>query len=253
MLFLSCSKVNKTKNEKEITNNTIHLTLGIPVDSDSSDDYLIVRSQYALSYNKNKNVANWVSWELNKDWYGTAKRYNKFMPDPDLPEGFYKVKTSDYARSGYDRGHMVRSEERTRSEEDNMATFYMTNILPQTPDLNQGVWLHFENYLEKLCKDEDRELFIIAGGIFHSDNKINDLIAIPDSCFKIVIILESGQSIQDINENTQVIAVVMPNIEGVRHDEWEQYKTTIRRIESSTGYDFLTSVAKNIQDVIENK
>ena len=234
--------------------NSVHLTLGLPVDSDSTDDYILVRYQYALSYNKNLNVANWVSWELNADWYGDVPRHSgNFLQDPLLPDGYYRVRHADYTNSGFDRGHMVRSEERTATEEDNRSTFYMTNILPQTPDLNQGVWLNLEYHLEDLCKKENKELFVIAGGIFHTGQKINDLVAIPDSCFKIVIVLDKGQELKDIDEQTPVIAVVMPNIAGVRRDSWETYKTTIYRIENSTGYSFLERVNKKVSDVLKSK
>ena len=240
--------------EPPLPYNSIHLTLGLPTDDDPSDDYILVRYQYALSYNKDMNVCNWVSWELNSEWYGDVpRRTGNFLQDPLLPEGYYKVKHADYTNSGFDRGHMVRSEERTATEEDNRATFYMTNILPQTPDLNQGVWYAFERHLENLCKQENKQLFVIAGGIFHTKQKINDLVAIPDSCFKIAIVLEKGQNLKDINDRTPVIAVVMPNIAGVRRDEWETYKTTINRIESSTGYSFLTRVNKKVGDVLKRK
>ncbi|MBK9249447.1 MAG: hypothetical protein IPM69_15360 [Ignavibacteria bacterium] len=56
-------------------NRSIHLEVNSPVDADSTDDYLIIRRQYVLSYNKNLNVANWVSWELNKSWFGPEPRY----------------------------------------------------------------------------------------------------------------------------------------------------------------------------------
>ncbi|MCL5070795.1 MAG: DNA/RNA non-specific endonuclease [Actinobacteria bacterium] len=237
-------------------NNTgsIHISLGKPTDLDSSDDYIIIRSQYVLSYNHNKNVPNWVAWELNADWFGDVDRYSgNFITDTSLPAGWYRVKHSDYTNSGYDRGHMVRSEERTKTIEDNKSTFILTNILPQTPDLNRGVWLQFEYYCEDLCKKENKELFVYAGGIFHTDSTIGNGVSVPDSCFKIVVILDRGQGLNNVNENTPVYAVVMPNIAGIRTDDWEKYKTTVRRIESSTGYNFLSAIKKNIQDVIENK
>jgi endonuclease G len=231
-----------------------HLTLGLPTDSDPSDDYIIVRYQYALSYNKDLNVSNWVSWELNASWYGDVPRYSgNFLQDPLLPYGYYRVRHADYTNSGFDRGHMVRSEERTATGEDNRSTFYMTNILPQTPDLNQGVWLNLEYHLEDLCKKENKELFVMAGGIFHTKQKINNIVAIPDSCFKIVVVLNRGQELKDINEQTPIIAVVMPNISGVRRDSWEIYRTTINRIESSTGYSFLSRVDKKVSDVLKSK
>ena len=107
--------------------------------------------------------------------------------------------------------------------------------------------------LEDLCKKENKQLFVIAGGIFHSKQKINNVVTVPDSCFKIAIVLEKGQTLKDITEQTPIIAVVMSNIAGVRRDSWEIYKTTISRIESSTGYSFLNRINKNIRNVLKSK
>jgi endonuclease G len=261
LIITSCTKTgpNPINNKNNVNNHfqdsiSIHVSLGLPRDADSSDDYIIIRHQYVLSYNKNRNVANWVAWELDSSWFGDTPRYSgNFITDTSLPAGFYRVVHSDYTNSGYDRGHMVMSEERTDNAEDNKATFILTNVLPQTPDLNRGVWLKFENYCNRLCLDSNKELFIYAGGIFHTNTTIKNNVAVPDSCFKIVVVLDSGQGLKDVNENTPVYAVVMPNIAGVRNDDWEQYKTTVRRIEKSTGYDFLSAVKKSVQDVIENR
>ncbi|MGA2298049.1 MAG: DNA/RNA non-specific endonuclease [FCB group bacterium] len=232
---------------------SVHTTLGVPCDADTSDDYIIIRPQYVLSYNKKRNVANWVAWELNVGWFGVVHRYKgNFITDTSLPTGYYEVKHSDFTHSGYDRGHMVMSEERTKTEEDNISTFILTNVLPQTPDLNRGVWLNFENYCNKLCLDSNKELFIYAGGIFHSNTTIGNGVAVPDSCFKIVVILERGQGLKDVTVNTPVIAVIIPNISGVRSYTWDIYKTTEKRIEASTGYNFLSAIPFNIQNVIEN-
>jgi endonuclease G len=253
LLFTFSSSFAQSSVSKKNKKN-VNVTLGIPTDSDSTDDYLIFRPQYVISYNYKRNVANWVSWELNKNWYGNFDRYKgKFITDKSLPADFYHVTHGDYTNSGYDRGHMVRSEERTNSAANNKSTFLLTNILPQRPDLNQGVWLNLEYYCEDLCKKQDKELFLIAGGIFHHDNRIDDLVAIPDSCFKIIVVLDKGQKLKDINENTTVIAVVMPNIQGVRNDKWEKYKSTIRRIENSTGYNFLSNLSQHIQDKLETE
>ena len=266
IFFVSCSSESNTA-KKPIQEDTvqkvipyawvksIHSTLGVPFDKDTSDDYIIIRSQYVLSYNKNKNVANWVAWELNSEWFGDVSRYSgNFITDISLPDEFNKVKHSDYTNSGYDRGHMVMSEERTATVEDNKATFILSNVLPQTPDLNRGVWLNFENFCNSLALDSNKELFIYAGGVFHdSTNTIGNGVAVPDSTWKIIVVLEKGQSLKDVTTETQVYAVMMPNIAGVRNDKWDNYKTTVRQIEYSTGYDFLGLVSKQIQDVIENK
>lgn len=255
----SCSSTKQKVDIGDQTPNTIeveniNVALGIPEDNNQEDDYLIIRPQYVLSYNPNKNVANWVSWNLDSSWYGNVPRYSgNFITDTSLPDSFYKVKHSDYTNSGYDRGHMVRSEERTKTVEDNKSTFLLTNILPQRPDLNRGVWLNLESYCEDLCKKENKELFVIAGGIFRSNNKIKDKIAIPDSFFKIVVMLNREESLSSISDSTKIIAVVMPNKNGIKNDPWSNYLSTVRRIEYSTGYNFLSNVSKQIQEVIENK
>ena len=254
ILFITSLTTNLNSKDKPQNISSIHVSLGIPIDNDSTDDYLIFRPQYVLSYNKNKNVANWVAWELNADWFGSVARYKgNFITDTSLPTNFYKVKHSDYTNSGFDRGHLVMSEERTATVEDNKSTFILSNIIPQIPDLNRGLWLNFEKFCNNLALNQNKELFIFAGAVFHTSNFMNGKIAIPDSCWKIVVVLEKDEGINDVNVNTTVYSVMIPNINGVRHDKWEKYKTTIRRIESSTGYNFLNAVSVDVQNVIENK
>jgi endonuclease G, mitochondrial len=125
--------------------------------------------------------------------------------------------------------------------------------LPQRPDLNQGLWLSFEKYCNDLVWNEDKELFIFAGGIFHSTTTIGNGVAVPDSCFKIIVVLDRGQGLNNVTTSTPVIALVMPNVQGIRNDDWNAYRTTVRRIESSTGYNFLSAVPNDAQEALETK
>ena len=251
LLTICCSQLSFAATP-DSSIHSLHLSLQLPTDADSSDDYLIIRPQYALSYNRIRNEANWVSWELNKSWYGDApRRSGKFITDTSLPVNMVRIKHDDYTNSGFDRGHLVRSEERTRTDEDNASTFILSNVIPQRPDLNQGVWLDFERWCERMCKDSTKELFVVAGGIYHSNSTIGSVLAVPDSCFKIVVVLEPGQGLKDVNASTRIEAVIMPNIQGVRADKWQKYKRSVDDIESATGYDFLNYVPVEIQSVIE--
>jgi endonuclease G len=110
-----------------------------------------------------------------------------------------------------------------------------------------------EYHCEDLCKKENKELYVISGGVFHTDSTLmsKGVVPVPDSCFKIVVVLEKGQGLKDVNTSTQIIAVMIPNIDGVSKDDWEKYKTSIDKIESSTGYDFLNCVPKEIEGIIE--
>ena len=239
----------------------LHAPLGIPKDNDDSDDYLMEKPQYVLSYNNARGGANWVAWNLNESWYGTVeRRQGQFITDMSLPDGFQRITHNDYTGSGYDRGHMVRSEERTRTREDNDATFLMTNILPQTHDLNAGPWLSLETYCEVLAKKKNHELYLIAGGIYDKNpeylkGKGNGRVAIPKSTWKIVVVLERGQGLEHVNKETRIIAVNMPNEQGkeFKKSGWRKYLTTVDELERLTGYDFLSNVPPDIQAVIESK
>jgi len=239
----------------------LHAPLGIPKDNDDSDDYLMEKPQYVLSYNNARGGPNWVAWNLNESWFGTVeRRQGQFITDMSLPEGFQRITHEDYTGSGYDRGHMVRSEERTRTREDNDATFLMTNILPQTHDLNAGPWLSLETYCEVLAKKKNKELYLIAGGIYDKNpeylkGKGNGRVAIPKSTWKIVVVLERGQGLESVTKETRVIAVNMPNEQGkeFKKSGWRKYLTTVDELERLTGYDFLSNVPPDIQAVIESK
>jgi endonuclease G len=236
---------------------TIHLEMGVPTGGDGEPAYLLVRKQYALSYNSTKNVPNWVSSNLNATYFGaTERKQGQFMPDPELPSQFYHVRHQDYSNSGFDRGHMVRSEERTATREDNDATFYTTNLLPQYHDLNAGPWLRLEEFCQYLAQRKNKELYIICGGVYPKNYQTigkGNKVAVPSQCFKIIVVLERGQRLKDVNENTTVLAALMPNVEGIGHEQWRQYQTTVDEIERQTGYDFLTAVPQNIQKAIESR
>jgi len=239
----------------------LHAPLGIPKDNDDSDDYLMEKPQYVLSYNNARGGANWVAWNLNADWFGTVERkQGQFITDMSLPDGFQRITHNDYTGSGFDRGHMVRSEERTRTREDNDATFLMTNILPQYHELNAGPWLSLETYCEVLAKKKNNELYLIAGGIYdknppYLNGKGKGRVAIPKSTWKIVVVLERGQGLESITKDTRVIAVNMPNAQGkeFKQSGWRKYLTTVDDLERLTGYDFLSNVPPDIQAVIESK
>ena len=224
------------------TRSNDHLPFGFPQDNDTTDDYIIERPQYVVSYCAKKNTANWVGWHLSESWIGDEPRFTgQFRADTSLPDTFYRVTHSDYTHSGYDRGHIVRSKERSRTREDNISTFILSNVFPQTPDLNRGVWLKFEDYCLQRAKQTGKHAYIIAGGVYHTNRTLHDAgkVMIPDSCFKITLFTElpsfsDGYRLSDID----VVAVMMPNTDGVRRDDWQQYQTTVEHIEASTGYRF---------------
>jgi endonuclease G, mitochondrial len=247
------------------TQGNINLLMGNPSQATSSagnaENYLLVRPQYALSYARTKGIPNWVSWELNASWLGDAHRVGKFAPNEDLPVGWTRIKPSDYTGSGFDRGHMTNSEDRSRSPEDNIPTFLMTNIIPQAPDNNQGVWVQLENYSRELARS-GKELFIVSGG--HGQGGIGKngfkatvgqgKVVVPAVTWKVILVLDKPNSgVAGVTKNTRTIAVIIPNKQGVRDDPWQQYRTSVKEVEKLTGYKFFTNVPVQVRETIAAK
>jgi len=230
----------------------VHGAYGLPRMKDTTESFMIVRDEYILSYNLKKGVANWGSWELHKGWIGAVERMSgKFLIDPKVPVE-YRITHDDYTHSGYDRRHIVRSKERTNTEAANKATFYMTNIFPQTPDLNRGVWLDFEKYCENLAY-EGYLMSIAAGPIYKDSIRYiaHGKVAVPDSCFKVVLAIKQKSSGKMLPSDTIGIAVVMPNVDGIMRDSWSKYSTTIKHVEHSTGFDFFWKLDDDTEERVE--
>lgn len=224
------------------------------------DNYLLVKPQYALSYNSSKGMANWASWHLSAAWIGNADRCNCFAPDASLPTGFTKVLTSHYTGSGFDRGHLCPSADRSANAADNEATFLMTNMAPQSPQLNQKTWKGLEEYCRRLA-DRGMELYIIAGGYgtggvgSNGDaKKIGGVVSVPAHFWKIVVVLPQGDNdLKRITAATRVIAVDMPNVPEVSARNWNFYQTTVSAIEQATGYHFFSNLPPAVQVALKEK
>jgi endonuclease G len=231
----------------------LHLLLGNPSNAGTGNlqNYLIERPQYVLSYHRDHGTANWVSWQLSADWLGDTPRQDNFRQDGGLPSGVYQVTPNDYRESEYDRGHILPSGDRTRSVRDNAATFLMSNILPQAPENNQGIWRELEEYSRDLVYQYDRELHIMAGGYGYQDTLAKGRVTVPSRLWKIIIVMDKpGIGLAGISPNTQIIAVDIPN-QATTDTDWRTYLTTVDRIELATGYDFLSQVPVEVQAVLE--
>jgi endonuclease G len=248
--------------QKPLTAQTssVHLTMGNPSNAGASfSNLLLSKFQYAVSYNCYRGTPNWVSWQLNTSWLGSAPRQDDFRADTTLPSGCYQVTSSDYTGSGFDRGHMNPSADRTNTVTNNSATFLMTNIIPQSPDNNQGPWAVLENYSRDLV-NQNQELYIISGsygtgGTGSNGTKTtiaNGNVTVPARTWKVIVVLNSSNSgASSVTTNTRVIAVNMPNTQGIRNADWKNYRVSVDSIEANTGYNLLSNVSSSVQSTIE--
>lgn len=234
---------------------------GEPADGDPSDDFLIRHLEYTTSYNRFKGEPNWVSYEIDASHFGPQDRCDCFTADTALPADFPHFTTNDYtgagaiAGYGIDRGHLARSFDRTSGSLDNAFTFYLSNIIPQAADLNQGPWALLENYLGDRARFETREVYIIAGGAGNKGTLKNEgKIVIPASMWKVALILPRDRGLADVHsyQDVEVVAVIMPNDPGIRNVSWESYKTTVDAVEALSGYDVLSLLPDPIEIAVES-
>jgi DNA/RNA endonuclease G (NUC1) len=248
-----------------------HVEFGVPTDQTPGDELILSKRQYVESYNSNRGGPNWVSWDINASQFGAAPRCDCFSADQTLPSNVYHVVDFDYRNSGYDRGHMVQSESRTTTDQENASTFLLTNILPQAGENNQGPWSQFENYLNDLARGTTadptkHEIYVIAGGLYGPNPatlKNENKVAVPDYTWKVAVIMPAGKGLSDVHsaEDLKVIAVIMPNdttpgvaasANGIRNIPWQQYEKTVDQIETQSGYDVLSRLPDGIERVVES-
>jgi endonuclease G len=223
-------------------------------------NYLMIKPQYVLSYNRDRGTPNWVSWHLNPSWLGSAQRQDDFRADASLPAGWYRVQSTDYTGSGFDRGHNAPSADRSNNTENNSATFLMTNMIPQAPNNNQQTWANLESYCRTLV-DRGSELYIIMGsygiggsGSNGSMNTVaNGKVTVPNRIWKVIVVLPQGNNdVNRVQNSTRIIAVNTPNTNTI-NASWGTYRTSVNEIELATGYNLLSSVSATIQQEIEAK
>lgn len=157
------SKGKKNANQK----NTFEVKQGleIPIGKANIPSLILYREGYTTSYNAETRTPNWVAWHLTAaHTNGPIKRKGiTFQADEEIPAP--RVDTYDYMRSGYDRGHMCPAGDNHWSQKAMEQSFLMTNICPQEPALNSGLW----NTVEKLCRtwaEQYGDVYIVCGPIY---------------------------------------------------------------------------------------
>jgi endonuclease G len=239
-----------------------NLALGNPSGAVASTayptNYLLTKTQYTMSYNRDQGKPNWVSWHLSSAWLGSTARQDDFRADATLPTGWYQVKATDYSGSGFDRGHNCPSADRTGSTTDNSATFLMSNMMPQAPQNNQQTWANLENYSRTLV-NAGNELYIICGSYGKGGTGSNGYyttvaggnVTVPANCWKVIVVLPNGSSdVSRITTSTRVIAINTPNNNSLS-TSWGSYRTSVDAIEAATGLDLLSAIPASIQSTLE--
>ncbi|MCF8319138.1 MAG: DNA/RNA non-specific endonuclease [Sphingobacteriaceae bacterium] len=260
-LLLACAKAESPSTVNASAAN--HLLLGNPSQADAlqPSNYLLEKSYYTSSYNTSTHIANWTAWHLEDNDLGNTPRQDDFRADISLPQGWYQVNQTSFSGSGFDRGHLCPSADRTSSVAANSSTFLMTNMLPQAPQNNQQTWGNFEDYLRSLVQNQGMEVYMIMGHYGtggtgkngYAESIDGGQILVPAFIYKIAVVLPQGTSDLDrIAANTRVISITTPNTQAVSSN-WKDYRCSVDALEQFTGYNFLSMLPANLQASLESQ
>ena len=214
----------------------------IPTITDERSDRIITHKGFTLSYNYDWKIPNWVAYELTDiEVKGEVPRYDKFKPDPMVPQNV-SAHTNDYKHSGYDRGHMAPAADMKWDEQAMRESFYLSNICPQNPNLNGGVWKDLEEQVRELASQKGK-IFVICGPIVNDTSKTigENKVVVPQAFFKVLL--------QEENNELHTIGFVYENISGRK--PMSTYAMTVDEVEELTNIDFFPSLPNKIEKKVE--
>ena len=148
-------------------------------------DTVINTGSYKSYFNKALREPVYVSYVLFHGGGECDRTKFHFHNDTKLTTATPK----DYAGNGYDEGHLADAEDFAYDCKLDELTFRFYNCVPQTPNLNRGIWKHWETEIRK--ESQTDSLFIICGSVFGT-KKMGEA-AVPDFCWKVVIQLKTGK------------------------------------------------------------
>jgi endonuclease G len=186
---------------------------------------------YVMSYYEDWEQAEWVAYVLSRDklqreW---TERNDRFREDPAIRSG--SASPDDYRGSNYDRGHLAPFADFAWNAELADETFLMSNVGPQEPAFNQGIWRE----LEELTRDwanRNGRLYVVTGpvttetplGYIGRENRV----AVPRRYFRVLLDLDEPEQ--------KAIGFVLPNERSER--PLLDYAHPVDQVEEITGLDF---------------
>ena len=215
----------------------------IEIPSSVSNNQIIKHSYYSLSYNEYHEQADWVAYKLTKTMIdsGFVKRKDSFRIDPSVSTN--SAELSDYKGSGYDRGHLCPAADMKISKTAMSETFYMSNMSPQHPSFNRGIWKKLESKIREWAVEND-EIYVVTAGVLN--NKISksiglNSVSVPEYYYKVVLCYSES--------NIKGIGFLLENKRG--SGSLEEYAVSIDMIESTTGINFFPSLPDEVENKIE--
>ncbi len=229
---------------RETQNNDNLVYGGLPKAASQTSILVLRNIGYFAGYCDDRRNPLWVAYRLDAKEIGhKLKRPSSFKTDMRT---LSRVDQKAFSKSGYDRGHMAPNSgiALRYGVEAQLQTFLMSNIVPQTPDLNRRVWARLEK-LEDEYANRYGSIWVITGPIFDDHIQlIDNRIEIPDAFYKIIF--------DEQDNNIRALAFIVPQTVTGK-ERFEQFLTSINEIERLTGLDFLWPLSPEVQQRLESE
>jgi endonuclease G len=207
-----------------------------------SKEFVINHTGYSLVYSEPHEQAIWVAYELTKE--ETIKKFertDKFLIDPQV-----KTKTAndkDYSGTGFDRGHLAPASDMAWSSTSMAESFYYSNMSPQSPSFNRGIWKRLEELVRTWANDNN-SVYVVTGPVLSSDLQTigANKVSVPNYFYKVILDYNSP--------GIKAIGFIIPNTGSKAL--LQNYAVSIDSVEALTGLDFFTSIPDEQEEAIES-
>lgn len=189
----------------------------------------ICRHAYVTLHDNVAKIPVWVSYTLQpQNALGCVPRSNGFMPDNSLPKG-KRAELSDYAKSGYDIGHVAPNGDMSFDNQAELESFLLTNMYPQLPGLNRGIWKLLETATRGWAVQRGHALVVYAGAIYGTGDKTigANQVVVPRAFYKIITDTTTGE----------VMAFLFKH-EGAQGNDLTKVRVSLDTVEKLSGVAF---------------
>lgn len=187
------------------------------------------RTGYLINISLQAKIPHWTAHTVvPTDSVACLPRDDAFAPDLSLPKG-QRAELEDYRKSGYDQGHMVSNADLSFDPRAQKESFLLSNMSPQLPGLNRGVWKQLETATRAWAWTTQSHISVIAGNVWNENSKTigPNKVVVPDYLYKIVIMHNTRTS----------YAFLFPNREALGSNLMA-FQTTVAKVEEMSGFTF---------------
>lgn len=208
----------------------------------AKSDKLVEHTGYTLLYSEKDEQPYWVAYYLDRsELYGSFDRGDDFRADPAIATG--SATLDDYKSSGFDRGHLIPAADQSWSEQAMSESFFLSNMSPQDPQFNRGIWSKLEATVRNFA-DTEGGVYVVTGPVL-TDGPFKtigeDKVSVPNTYYKVIL---------DYREpDTKAIGFLLPNKGS--NKSLQSFAVSVDEVEKTTGLDFFPKLPDQQEEVLE--